>query len=224
MIHVLIVEDDPGIAEIHQQYLKQVDGFSVQGVALSIMEAKIQLKAKPPQLVLLDVYLPDGTGIELLQFIRGEGLAVDVIMLTAASEASTLQNAMRNGVFDYILKPIIFPRLRDSLYKYQKYLSQVNQRQDIQQGDVDRLMPMSESNTEQQPRPPKGIDSVTLDNIRQLFLEHPSLSADDAGKLIGSSRTTARRYLEYLVSCHELVPAVSYGSVGRPERIYSLKS
>ncbi|GAD01144.1 response regulator [Agarivorans albus] len=221
MIQVLIVEDDAGIAEIHRQYLQRVSDFEVSGIALSIADALIHIKAKPPQLLLLDVYLPDGTGLELLKHIRSQDLAIDVMLLTAAKEASTLQEALRNGVFDYILKPVVFPRLQESLNNYKNYLRRLDQNSSFEQQDVDKLMPMSEGAVaESKKRLPKGVDAVTLDKVRALFSEHASLTAELAGKQIGSSRTTARRYLEYLVSCNELTPEVAYGAVGRPERVY----
>ncbi|GDY24857.1 transcriptional regulatory protein [Agarivorans sp. Toyoura001] len=221
MIQVLIVEDDAGIAEIHRQYLQRVSDFDVSGIALSIADAMIHINAKPPQLLLLDVYMPDGTGLELLKYIRSQDLAIDVMLLTAAKEASTLQEALRNGVFDYILKPVVFPRLQESLNNYKNYLRRLDQNSSFEQQDVDKLMPMSEGATaESKKRLPKGVDAVTLDKVRGLFTEHPALTAELAGKEIGSSRTTARRYLEYLVSCNELSPEVAYGAVGRPERVY----
>ncbi|WP_432453749.1 MULTISPECIES: response regulator [unclassified Agarivorans] len=223
MIEVLIVEDDQGIAEIHHQYLQRVSDFEVSGIALSIADAKIHIHAKPPQLILLDVYLPDGTGLELLKYIRSQDLAIDVMLLTAAKEAATLQEALRNGVFDYILKPVVFPRLQESLQNYRTYLQRLTQNSSFEQQDVDKLMPMSEGasgGAENKRRLPKGVDAVTLDKVRALFREHASLTAELAGKQIGSSRTTARRYLEYLVSCNELSPEVAYGAVGRPERVY----
>ncbi|MGY5450233.1 response regulator [Agarivorans sp. MS3-6] len=221
MIQVLIVEDDAGIAEIHRQYLLRVSDFEVSGIALSIADAMIHINAKPPQLVLLDVYLPDGTGLELLKHIRSQDLAIDVMLLTAAKEAATLQEALRNGVFDYILKPVVFPRLQESLNNYRNYLRRLDQNSSFEQQDVDKLMPMSEGVVgEAKKRLPKGVDAVTLDKVRALFTEHSALTAELAGKQIGSSRTTARRYLEYLVSCNELNPEVAYGAVGRPERVY----
>lgn len=221
MIQVLIVEDDAGIAEIHRQYLLRVSDFEVSGIALSVADAMIHINAKPPQLLLLDVYLPDGTGLELLKHIRSQDLAIDVMLLTAAKEAATLQEALRNGVFDYILKPVVFPRLQESLNNYKNYLRRLDQNSSFEQQDVDKLMPMSEGIVvESKKRLPKGVDAVTLDKVRALFSEHASLTAEQAGKHIGSSRTTARRYLEYLVSCNELSPEVAYGAVGRPERVY----
>jgi two-component system CitB family response regulator len=221
LIQVLIVEDDAGIAEIHRQYLLRVSDFEVSGIALSVADAMIHINAKPPQLLLLDVYLPDGTGLELLKHIRSQDLAIDVMLLTAAKEAATLQEALRNGVFDYILKPVVFPRLQESLNNYKNYLRRLDQNSSFEQQDVDKLMPMSEGIVvESKKRLPKGVDAVTLDKVRALFSEHASLTAEQAGKHIGSSRTTARRYLEYLVSCNELSPEVAYGAVGRPERVY----
>ncbi len=222
MYKILIVEDDAGIAEIHRHYIERIPGFTVSGIALSRAEAEIHLEANPPNLVLLDVFLVDGSGLDLLHEIRTREIAVDVMLLTAATEAATLQQAMRYGVIDYILKPVVFNRLEASLGNYRQYLAKLNQADSLKQSEVDRLMAMPDTSTPASTgrNLPKGIDPVTLEKIRALFQQREALSAEEAGNAIGSSRTTARRYLEYLVSCDELSPEVAYGSVGRPERIY----
>lgn len=131
---------------------------------------------------------------------------------------NTLQEAMRGGVIDYLLKPVIFSRLEESINKYLQQKKQFTERVDIDQSMVDAML---HSNTSTQTiRLPKGIDGVTLDKVRQLFHIEKQLTADQAGELIGASRTTARRYLEYLISSGELSADLSYGSVGRPERTY----
>ncbi|HAS4475768.1 TPA: response regulator [Vibrio cholerae] len=216
---LLIIEDDAAIAQLHHRYLSQLEGFEVVGIAMSQADARLQMEVLNPDLVLLDVYLPDGAGLELLQWIRGRNVHCDVILITAAREVETLQQAMRGGVVDYLLKPVMFPRLETALRKYQMRQAELKQLADFDQQKVDKMFTTHSSEALPQ-RLPKGIDAVTLDKIRLLFQTATMLTADEAGEKIGASRTTARRYLEYLITAGELEADLSYGTVGRPERTY----
>ncbi|EDM67347.1 MAG: two-component system response regulator [Moritella sp.] len=219
-IKVLIIEDDVGIAEIHRRNLMKIDGLDVIGIATSKADAETLLEVLTPDLILLDVYLPDGNGLDILRDLRQQQHACDVILITADRDADTLQAAMRGGVVDYILKPVIFARLEESLDKYLRQKNQFGNLDDLDQHVVDSMISVSVKNPAAS-RLPKGIDSVTLDKVRGLFTEHDAITADNAGVLIGASRTTARRYLEHLISTGELVADLNYGTVGRPERTYS---
>lgn len=112
---VMIIEDDLAIAELHHKYLSQLSGLEVVGIATTRMEAEMQLEILNPDLLLMDVYLPDGTGLEILNTLRAKNQTCDVILITAARDVDTLQTAMRGGVVDYLLKPIMFPRLEVAL-------------------------------------------------------------------------------------------------------------
>ena len=217
-IKIVIVEDDIGIAEIHRRNLDKIDYVEVIGIAASKEEATTLLDVLNPDLVLLDIYLPDGNGLDILRELRQKELSPDVILITADRDVNTLQEAMRGGVVDYLLKPVIFSRLEDSINKYLSQKEQFINRVDIDQTMVDAML--HSSTTTPVARLPKGIDGVTLEKVRQLFVNEKQLTADQAGELIGASRTTARRYLEYLISSGELSADLSYGSVGRPERTY----
>ncbi|GIC78819.1 response regulator [Moritella sp. F3] len=218
-IKVLIIEDDVGIAEIHRRNLMKIDGLDVIGIATTKAEAEVLLDVLTPDLILLDVYLPDGNGLDILRDLRQQQHACDVILITADRDADTLQAAMRGGVVDYILKPVIFARLEESLNKYLKQKNQFVHLDDVDQNMVDAMISVSVKSPTAS-RLPKGIDSVTLDKVRGLFAEHADITADNAGVLIGASRTTARRYLEHLISTGELMADLNYGTVGRPERTY----
>jgi len=122
---VMIIEDDLAIAELHHKYLSQLTGLEVVGIATTRMEAEMQLDILKPDLLLMDVYLPDGTGLEILNTLRASNQTCDVILITAARDVDTLQQAMRGGVVDYLLKPVMFPRLDAALKKY------VSQRQQL---------------------------------------------------------------------------------------------
>lgn len=223
-VQVMIVEDDIKIAKLHQRYLESISGFEVIGIATSVSDAEIQLDVLEPELLLLDVYLPDGTGIEVLNRVRSLNLACEVILITAARDVTTLQQAMRGGVMEYLLKPVMFPRLEAALKKYQKRSEKLHHAEGLDQSLVDEMMQNDNAQSSHESRLPKGIDSVTLEKIRNLFLSQSHYTADEAGEKIGSSRTTSRRYLEFLISTGELEADVNYGTVGRPERSYKKRA
>ncbi|MBY4678459.1 response regulator [Marinobacterium arenosum] len=225
-IRVVIAEDDPQIAEIQQRFLQRIDGFELVGVAHGLPEAQDLVEVLQPELLLLDIQFPTGTGLELLRTLRAGNSSTDVILITAAKEVSTLREALRGGVFDYILKPLVFERLQEALHNYAAHLDKLQAMESLAQSDVDGLLPrgqggVSEAVELEPARLPKGIDALTLDKVRAVFeYQREALNAEQVGEQIGASRTTARRYLEYLVSANELSAQVSYGSVGRPERRY----
>ncbi|MCO4784512.1 response regulator [Marinomonas atlantica] len=226
-IRVVIAEDDPQIAEIQKRFLERIDGFELVGIAHGLDEARDLIDVLKPELLLLDVHFPTGTGLDLLRDIRSEDSSTDVILITAARETDTLRAALRGGIFDYILKPLVFERLKEALTNYATHLAKLRAMETLAQVDVDQLLPR---NGQAAPAPavqhlPKGIDSLTLNKVIEVVNDtKASLNAEDMGKEINASRTTARRYLEYLVSRGDLIAEVSYGSVGRPERRYLSKA
>tara|TARA_R100001440_G_scaffold26791_2_gene43790 strand:- start:7332 stop:8060 length:729 start_codon:yes stop_codon:yes gene_type:complete len=224
-IRLLIVEDDRQIAEIQRRFVERVDYVELCGIAHSLADARDQIDVLKPDLVLLDVYFPDGSGLDLLRELRAGDSATDVILITAAKEVDTLRSALRGGVFDYILKPLVFERLQEALQRYRTHLSALERLDNVAQKEVDALLPRTQPEPTQDasPRLPKGIDALTLDKIRDVLRHNDGCdgwSAEAAGAEIGASRTTARRYLEHLVSAGELSAEVNYGAVGRPERRY----
>ncbi len=225
-ISVIIAEDDPQIAEIQRRFVERIEGFEVRGIAHSTQDAADLVEVMQPDLLLLDIQFPDGSGLSLLRRLRTENSATDVVMITAAKEVETLTEALRWGVFDYILKPLVFDRLQQALSNYRQHRERLLQLQSLSQQEVDGLLPRTGSATPKTATSslPKGIDMLTLEKIRKVFRSQPelSLSAEQVGEKMGSSRTTARRYLEYLVGTQELSADVAYGSVGRPERQYRL--
>ncbi|WP_028025445.1 response regulator [Enterovibrio calviensis] len=228
-IRVVIAEDDVQIAEIQKRFLARIEGVELVGIAHSLEDAEDLVEVFKPELLLLDNHFPKGTGLDLLRKLRANNCATDVILITAAKEVDTLREALRSGVFYYILKPLVFERLQEVIGQYAAHLEKLRAMESLAQTDVDTLLPQrmtsapsldSTVNTNTL-RLPKGIDVITLDKIRAVFdNSENSLNAEEVGSLIGASRTTARRYLEYMVSTSELEAQVNYGSVGRPERRY----
>lgn len=222
---VLIVEDDPQIAEIHKHFTEKVAGFEVIGIAMSLVDAEKMSQLLKPDLVLLDYYFPEGHGTDILWRIRGDRLATDIIMITAAKEGDTLQEAMRGGVFDYIVKPVMFPRFEEALQRFRDHRIRLQEDGNFNQQEVDRLLHPYKDSQPGEPVLPKGVDPLTLKKIRAVFKSpHPDgLSAEEVGEVVGTSRTTARRYLEYMASTGQLSAELVYGAVGRPERKYFSK-
>lgn len=227
-ISIVIAEDDHRIAEIQRRFIERISGFEVLGIAHSTVDAKDMIDVLEPNLLLLDIHFPEGNGLQLLREIRSSQNSTDVILITAAKDVSSLTEALHNGVFDYILKPLIFDRLKTALDNYREHCAKLIALESkslgaLDQCAVDQLLPRNNLPTKSPNTAylPKGIDPLTLEKIRGLYTKTTrGHTAEQMGELVGSSRTTARRYLEYLVSTCELIADVSYGSVGRPERLY----
>ena len=225
-VEVLIVEDDVKIAEINRRFIEKVEGFHVVGIATDLGQAKEQLEIlTQTSFCSMSIYLVP-MALEMLSFIRQHYRETDVIMITAAKEIEAIREAIRGGAFDYIMKPLVFNRLQETLLRYLNFhreLKRMNESGMINQSDVDRLLLGSskkESNSDTSFLP-KGIDKLTLVKIVQAISgAEGGLTADQIAKEIGVSRSTGRRYLEHLVSSGDLYADLSYGVVGRPERVY----
>jgi len=222
-VKVLLAEDDRRIAEIQRQLLDRIDGFEVIGMAHSLQSTREMTDILAPDLLLLDIHFPDGNGLDFVNQLRESKQQIDVILVTAARDVEMLKTAIYGGVFDYIVKPLVFDRIRESLERYREQLIRLQDLETLDQSDIDAIMPRGRvASPESEPVLPKGVDILTLNKVRE-FLESTgqSIAASDVGDRLGVSRTTARRYLEYLVSTRELQVDLSYGGVGRPERYYS---
>ncbi|PET76611.1 two-component system response regulator [Bacillus sp. AFS001701] len=229
LIEVLIVEDDSRIAEIHQRFIERIEGFSVIGIATNYQDAVDLIEILKPQLVLLDVYFPDMNGLDFLQWMKKNSILADVIMITASKEIDSVNKALHYGVFDFIIKPVIFDRFKKSLIRYVNYSNKVQSLQSksayLTQEEIDGLIGKNNSMIEEQSIYPKGIDKLTLDKVLFAIKEvHNGMTAENIGLEIGVSRTTARRYLEYLVSQGKVLADLAYGTIGRPERVYLIKN
>lgn len=221
-IRLLIVEDDLRISELHRRFVEKTEGFTVVGVANSIETAFQMVDLLEPNLILLDLFFPEGNGMDLLRAIRASERRTDAILITAAREVAALQDALYGGVFDYLVKPVYYDRFHDALTKYRDYFGRLQVGGTLDQQDIDKLFHPQTSSDNQARALPKGIDPLTLAKIRQVFAnpEVHDFSADEVGRQIGVSRITARRYLEFLITEGFLAADLLYGAVGRPERRY----
>ncbi len=222
-VKVLLAEDDRQIAEIQRQFLDRIDGFEVIGMAHSLQSTREMTEILAPDLLLLDIHFPDGNGLDFVNQLREGKQQTDVILVTAARDVEMLKTAIYGGVFDYIVKPLVFDRIRESLERYREQLTRLQELDTVEQSDIDAIMPRGRAASRQgEPALPKGVDVLTLNKVRDFLASaEQSIAASDVGDRLGVSRTTARRYLEYLVSTRELQVDLSYGGVGRPERYYS---
>lgn len=217
MIEVLVVDDDFMVARIHTGFVERTPGFTVTGVAHTGAQALAEAERLQPDLVLLDVYLPDVSGLDLLGALREAAPEVDVLVISAAREADTVRRALRGGIVHYLMKPFSYDDLRVRLEHYQQaYAGMAGEQTD--QADVDRVFGVSGADK----RLPKGFSAETLrlveDTLRQ---ETADVSAAEAASLLGISRVSARRYLEHLTETGKVEVALRYGEVGRPERRYA---
>ncbi len=219
MIRVLVVEDEPVAAEAHRAYVDRTPGFTTAAVAGTGAAALDALARQPVDLVLLDMNLPDGHGIDLCRRIRGAGAQVDVLAVTSARELATVRAAAAHGVVGYLLKPFTYPALRDRLAAYADYRQRLHAGGDAAgQDDVDRVLGGVRPS---RPAPlPKGMGRETLDAVVAAVRRAPGVSAAETAEVIGASRITARRYLEYLADTGLVLRAPRYGGAGRPELEY----
>ena len=221
-LRVLIIDDDVRIAEIHRQYVEKIEGFEVVGIANNLEDAQSQLDVLEPDLLLLDIFFPEGSGLEFLKKARMHSKKVDVIPITAAKEVNLFNEAIHGGVFDYILKPVVFTRFQKTLERYRQTKNQLLNIDQLDQSEVDRALHTASQDLSKFQELPKGIDKLTLEKVQQVFssVQSPGLTSEEAASEIGASRTTVRSYLEYLVSQMILDVDISYGGVGRSERRY----
>ncbi len=220
---VLIVEDDFKVAEINAQYVRRIAGFKVLGITKTGKETLEFLSNQVPDLILLDTYIPDVENLELLWKIRQQYKNIDVIMVTAAKEVANIEEAIRGGVVDYIIKPFDFTRFKIALEDYTEKKAILKAKESMDQKDVDQLMSVSSDSSELNEKEqvlPKGISVLTLEKIENIITCLEGVTAEELGNKIGVSRITARRYLEYLVFLNKVKAELKYGKVGRPERRY----
>lgn len=219
MIDVLVVEDDLVAADAHRLYVERVEGFAVAGVVHTAGEARRALGRLDVDLLLLDQYLPDGSGLDLCRALRAEGRLIDVIMVTSARDLTLVRAAVSNGVVQYLLKPFTFATLRDKLERYARFRRGVDRPDQVDQTEVDHLFATLRGSEGVQL--PKGMSAPTLDAVAAALRgAGAGLSATAAGDALGMSRVTARRYLEYLADHGMAVRQPIYGQVGRPELRY----
>lgn len=218
MRDVLIVDDDFMVAEIHRRFVERIEGFRPVAVARTGAEALAAATAHRPQLILLDVYLPDMTGLEVLHRLRAEGDRVGVIMITAARELDTVRGALDGGAADYLIKPFEFDQLQAKLLAFAARADALASDRGADQSMIDALFggPTVAAAAEALP---KGLGVETARLVLDAVGKADEVSAAECADLVGISRVSARRYLEHYLAVGALELRLQYGA-GRPERRY----
>jgi response regulator of citrate/malate metabolism len=226
VIRVLIVDDDFMVAKVHSGFVAALDGFTVVGTASSGAEALADAERLAPDLVLLDVYLPDMTGLEVLRRLRAAGSRADVIVISAARDVESIRSALHGGVLHYLVKPFDRRTFESRLRDFAELHGELKGLQEPGQTDVDRVFGRLRGGTPAPASTPKGIAPETLDLVRSVLAEAgpDGLSATECSERTGLARVSARRYLEQLVSVQEADVRQRYGTAGRPERRFTLRT
>jgi len=219
-IRTLIVEDDFRVAEIHRGFIERLESFSVVGVAHTAQDALDRVARDRPDLVLLDIYLPDRSGLEVLRDLHATGRPpVDVIVITAANDVDTLRSALQGGVVHYLVKPFQFNAFREKLESYAAVRSRLDRVGEVDQQEIDELYATLRSTVATEL--PKGLSPATLALVARTVRESDrDLSAEDVAERTGVSRVTSRRYLDRLARSGLVGITMRYGKAGRPEHRY----
>lgn len=223
-IDVLVVDDDFMVARVHRAFVERVEPFRVVGTAHTGGQAIAAADELRPDLILLDLYLPDLFGLDVIPRLRTAGHDCDVMVISAATEADTVRGAVRRGVVDYLLKPFDFEDLRLRLERYAAQRGRLLTTVVRGQADVDRVLAGAFA-----PAPastlPKGMSVETAGLVeRALRAADGTLSATECAALTGVSRVSARRYLEYFHGTGSAEVSLRYGAAGRPERRYGWRA
>lgn len=223
MIDVLVVDDDFMVARVHTGFVQRVPGFRVVGARHAGADALAAVAELQPDLVLLDLYLPDLFGLEVLARLRAAGHACDVIVITAAKELDAVRRAARQGVADYLLKPFGAADLQERLERYAAHRDLLRDSALRGQEDVDRLLGRRVApGGAGAGSLPKGMSVETARLVEQALRESAdTLSATECAERVGISRVSARRYLEHFCRTGQAEVRLRYGATGRPERRYS---
>jgi response regulator of citrate/malate metabolism len=224
MIGTLIVEDDFRVARLHAEVVAGLEGFTVVATVHSASAALDAVRRRAPQLVLLDLYLPDASGLEVLRRVRALPEPPDVIVLSAAREMHSVRSAMQRGALHYLIKPFDFDDLRQRLTAYAELDAARSAERETHQQEVDRLFDLIR-------RPgnatavalPKGHSPATAQLVLEaLEAAGGPVSASDVSQRVGISRATAQRYLTSLADAGKVRLNLRYGTAGRPEHRYEL--
>ena len=217
----VVVDDDFMVARVHRGFVEAVDGFEVVEVAHSGEAALAATTRLKPDLVLLDIHLPDINGLDLLPMLRELHPHLDAIVISAANEAETVRRALRGGIVHYLLKPFSAADLRQILEHYQRTYSRLDREDEAQQQDVDRVFRHSIGSAAPVARLPKKLSPETAALVEQALRSAASdLSASECADAVGLARVSVRRYLEHFVTIGLADVRLRYGGVGRPERRY----
>lgn len=213
---VLVVEDDFLVADAHGRVVDAMPGFEMVGSVRTAQDAYVAVLQHRPHLLLLDLHLPDASGLALLRRLRRDGLETDVLVLSAAHEARTVQQALHGGVVGYLIKPFRLQELQERLVGYEARVEALHAERQLRQREVDALTGQALAQVL-----PKHISRETAALVRDALATAPGSSAGEIAARVGISRVTARTYLEHLVEIGAATVRPEYGRTGRPTRRYT---
>ncbi|MET4560448.1 two-component system response regulator DctR [Lysinibacillus parviboronicapiens] len=231
LIRVLLIEDDPMVREVNRQFIEKVEGFEVIGQAANGVTGLEQISTLKPDLVFMDIFMPEQDGITSLHKIRELKMQVDIITVTAANDMETVKQVLHLGVFDYIMKPFSFERVQGTLENYKRFKKKMQTEREFTQGELDQLFHYHGGNEESvqanvinyEKNLPKGFNRTTLEKVVHYLQSVDGASAEEVASGVGIARVTARRYLDYLEKQQEITMDVHYGGIGRPINYYFSK-
>ena len=225
MIKTVIVEDDLMVASINSQFAKRNPNIQIVATFHNGKDALDYLKKSDADLVLLDLYMPDCTGLELLSELRNIGSEIDVIMITAANDAEHINEALQLGIVDYLIKPFQYERFAQALDKYLVRKKAIESGVSFTQEEIDRLVNASTpSASTKKAELQKGVQQKTLDKIRVCLSAHPGnyLPCEQIASETGLSWVTIRRYMNILIEENEVTSMIDYSTGGRPSILYQI--
>lgn len=222
MYRVLIIEDDPMVAMINEQYVNRSREFKVVGKCRNGRAALEYLEKNDADLLVMDVYMPQMDGLTALREIRNRHIQAAAIMVTAANDRDSLDDALQLGVIDYLVKPFTFERFKIALDKFVAQTTALRDLETLNQKNIDYILDRSRQKAEE--IHPKGIQESTLRMITGFLEVHTGewLTGDEIAENVALTGVTVRRYLNYLTETGIAVSKTNYETGGRPCMLYML--
>lgn len=227
MAKVIIVEDDPMVADINKKYLEKMLDIQVEATFRNAKDALIYLQNSKVDLILLDCYMPNMSGLELLYVLRNKKIDVDVIMVTAANDIENIQTAITLGILDYLVKPFEYERFESAIKKFLTKRKMLERNKEFSQEVIDRLLILQEAVPSRFPKIyEKGIQEATLsllyESIKKIYPN--TATCGELSEIAHVSKVTVRRYMNYLVENNQAESVIDYETGGRPSIQYKFKN